>query len=204
MEPLTHTQVQDACSRILKNAKGLLSDAKLLARHNRFPRAFALCVLALEECAKIPMLRAIPARGLRAKMDWDNLGRRLRSHNQKLAIYDLVSFIDADSLRGTDTEIDVRMRNRGRHSEAVKTGNRQKQSGFYVNIGPERSESPEDAIAPELALQVLAATKAIVARFEHSDPRRPLKRATSSIDPLTLFEWQLKISLADLYESKRK
>lgn len=42
----------DAINKILKNAQSLIEDAKFLKEHGRFPRAYTLFQLAIEETAK--------------------------------------------------------------------------------------------------------------------------------------------------------
>jgi AbiV family abortive infection protein len=45
-----------ACMLCIKNAKSLLNDAELLYNSKKYPRAFSLAVLSVEEMGKIPML----------------------------------------------------------------------------------------------------------------------------------------------------
>jgi len=107
----------------------------------------------------------------RGEVDWERLDRRMRSHNRKLALYDLIHFLDNELLKGTDIELRERISNRGRHAETVKESNRRKQDGFYVNVSVNGSTSPEDSISPNAARQLVHATIGTVALFKQSELR---------------------------------
>jgi len=69
------------------NARDLFFDAKLLLENRRYARAFSLCVLSLEELAKIPIL----ANGVHLKKDdkerWKSFWASLRKHEVKQGVW---------------------------------------------------------------------------------------------------------------------
>lgn len=79
--------------KVLLNATQLVEESELLARHGRYPRAFALAQLASEELAKLPMLARAQtevARGI--EFDWALLGRRMKDHHRKNMNLELLEF----------------------------------------------------------------------------------------------------------------
>ena len=57
--PTHHLEIDQLASGIqlcIENASSLIEDAELLYNHKRYPRAFSLAVLSIEELGKIPML----------------------------------------------------------------------------------------------------------------------------------------------------
>ena len=56
---LNPTQAAEGIQAALKNARALLADAQLLLENERWQRATALSILAIEEAGKIPLVRGI-------------------------------------------------------------------------------------------------------------------------------------------------
>lgn len=71
------------------NARDLFEDAQLLLKSRRIARAFGLCILCLEELAKIPLL--INAVSLKRKEQkvWKKFWKALRSHTLKQNVWSI-------------------------------------------------------------------------------------------------------------------
>jgi len=85
---LTAEQVLHGIGCCLENAEALIEDAKLLLENGRPARCTALCLVAAEELAKIPMLANSFAHG--RAWGWRSFWRRFRSHLSKLSMGDMV------------------------------------------------------------------------------------------------------------------
>lgn len=71
------------------NARDLFEDARVLLKNRRTARAFGLCVLCLEELAKIPvLLNAVLLKGKQQK-NWRKFWRELRSHKLKQNLWSI-------------------------------------------------------------------------------------------------------------------
>lgn len=202
MQPMTIEQLRDACDRVLANAKELVLDAQLLAEHGRFPRAFSIGILALEEAAKLPMLRRVQTcLKLNTPVDWPKVDRRFRSHNEKLGLFDLVDFFSEDSFDGTPEDFFARLGKRGSKSELAKSSNEKKQDGFYVSISAGRITSPTDVIDRDAAIGLVRAATGMVKRFEAAED--DVERAFQPGDENDDARWRLLIELADAFVSTR-
>lgn len=60
---LTPTAAAEGIERALANARALVDDARLLLDHQRWPRASALAILAIEEAGKTSILRMVLLEG---------------------------------------------------------------------------------------------------------------------------------------------
>ena len=78
LQPNVIVDLQDRC---LENAEALIDDAKLLIQNGRIPRAFALCVLSVEELGKIVLL--FDALFYETSEEWAEFWRRFRKHIPK-------------------------------------------------------------------------------------------------------------------------
>ena len=65
------------------NAKDLLDEATLLRQNDKYARAFTLCVLALEELAKMPIALNALFFKPNDKTAWDGFWNTLNSHSYK-------------------------------------------------------------------------------------------------------------------------
>src|SRR5262245_18076649 len=72
-------------AKLLKNGESLIADADLLFKSRRYPRAFALSVIAIEEVSKIPYLLECAEKILLGRPPhWPDVHRFLNSHQEKL------------------------------------------------------------------------------------------------------------------------
>jgi AbiV family abortive infection protein len=70
----------------LKNAEDLLSDAKILNKNGRTARAFALCVLAIEEVGKSQMIARLSQTSLSDQGGLKSFWKKFRSHGHKFGV----------------------------------------------------------------------------------------------------------------------
>jgi len=61
----------------------LIEDAELLFTAKRYPRAFSLCVIAMEEASKIPyLLECAEGLAVGKEPDWADVDQFLHSHGR--------------------------------------------------------------------------------------------------------------------------
>jgi AbiV family abortive infection protein len=169
MKPMSQDQLEDAAARVLSNAKSLLADAELLMSHQRFARSASISVLALEELAKLPMLRRASSCVLLNKpFNWKKLSTRLKAHDEKLGVVDMVSFVLAGPMLSGDAGVEA-VRKRGRQSNAADGLNRLKQAGFYVSVAPDSNVSPTDVITKEDATILVEGVRQFLSIFDQAE-----------------------------------
>lgn len=125
----------------LLNAASLLADAELLLANRRWPRAFALGVLALEEIGKMLLTGgAATTEALEAKEFWSDF----RHHTTKLgSARALLALLAADVSPATFTAIDQAM-----HEAADE--HQRKMRGLYVDLADDGAiQRPEDVTEDE-------------------------------------------------------
>lgn len=125
----------------LLNAASLVADAELLLADRRWPRAFALGVLAVEEIGKMILTGgAATTEALEAKEFWSDF----RHHATKLgSARALLAVLAADVSPATFTAIDQAMR------EAAD-GHQRKMRGLYVDLADDGTiQRPDDVTEAE-------------------------------------------------------
>jgi AbiV family abortive infection protein len=154
--PLTPAQAAAGIDAAMGTARGLLRDAELLLENERWQRATALAILAIEEIGKVEILRSI----LLAR-DADELEtewRAYRSHTKKNVGWIFLDLIrkGARKLEEFGPIYDTRS-GHGKFLDAVK------QECFYSNVTDEGEWfSPEQRIKPELAKTVFTIARILV------------------------------------------
>jgi len=165
MQRMTVEGVETARRKVLRNAEDLIRDAEILLGNGRFPRAYALAVLACEEVGKLPMLvRAGAATTLGRPFDWKKLDHRLRKHGEKLALIALMDYCLGQTPEDDREFTDGAMRAASRGG-LPSTINTLKQAALYVNITGEACTAPCEAISGERATRIVTAARAVVTVF---------------------------------------
>ena len=156
MKPMTILQLQALQDAVLENAKALIADAEFLAENIRHERAFSLAVLACEELAKSPILsQACIELVIGEPVDWNAIGRFMRTHDQKLTLMASLDFIAAVQSRQMRT---LFMQHRGDKivRRRPKEINIAKQDGFYVDVNDDGTpKKPSQTIRPKDVFEVL-------------------------------------------------
>lgn len=128
-------------AKLIENSASLIGDAELLFRNQRYARAFALSVIAIEEASKIPYLLESAEKILAGQPPhWPEVHRFLNSHQEKL-MANLLNFKRVQSpskvpAKGTADWEDALAR--------VREMDGFKQDGFYVSVGDTGPGAPDE------------------------------------------------------------
>lgn len=83
-------ELDELRAAVVENAISLIDDADLLYVNARYPRAYALSVLAIEEVSKLPaLISCLEQLANGAQPDWDDIDEFLNSHHGKLLMNQL-------------------------------------------------------------------------------------------------------------------
>jgi AbiV family abortive infection protein len=154
--PLTAGRAAAGIDVAMRTARGLLKDAELLLRNERWERATALAILAIEEMGKVGILRSILL--ARNANELDTEWRAYRSHTKKNVGWIFLDLVrkGARKLEEFRPMFDTRS-GHGKFLDAVK------QECFYSNVSHQGEWFlPEQRIKPELAKVVFTVARALV------------------------------------------
>jgi AbiV family abortive infection protein len=178
------SQLAELRREALRNAQEVVRDAELLFEHQRYPRVMSLSILAVEECAKIPIIVAVQELLSRNQtVDWMTFARRFRNHGPKLDLIDFFDFIFGVAGRVfTDVahfaaELQQRIRNR----ESQVLFNNAKQWGFYVGMVGGEVRAPDYYGRIESADHLLARARMIAETFARLEGQGPPISPTLSL-----------------------
>lgn len=118
----------------LKNAGELIEEAELLLKAKRYPRAFVLSEIALEELAKIPMLVGYVNRDVNKLPSREEFSKRWSNHINKKIVAGIMSGIPT-------TELGV----------SAIAANHYKNFGLYVDLTKKGPVMPRNLIGKGLA-----------------------------------------------------
>jgi AbiV family abortive infection protein len=173
---LTPKKAAEGIQTILHNARALLSDAQILFDNNKYERATALSILAIEEAGKVSIIRSILVENNQKELnkEW----KRFRSHNEKnwgLAFQDHVD-------KATNTIEDFRPlfdnNNQGQVFDQLK------QLSIYTDLFKNGNwSSPDKVITKEIATSILSTAKLFIDKDE---------QAMTTEEELTLWVKHLK------------
>ena len=151
MKSLAPSDVECARRKVLRNAVALLRDARLLLKHRRYARAYALAHLASEEMSKLPMLvRAGLESQSDSRFDWQKLGKRLQSHQSKLRAAVLWDYmLDPDMI----ADADLRRLRQG--LEQIDEANDLKNRSLYAGVVGDSFVSPRESVSAATAQRML-------------------------------------------------
>ena len=148
MKALNTETIESGRRKILLNATQLIEEAELLLKAGHSARAYALACLASEELAKIPMLVKASASSLcDIEVDWDELGRKLKSHYRKLEVILGIDFLFASA------KIDIKLLMED--WERIPSYNRMKNWSIYVSCIEREFVEPADVITKPLAEEMV-------------------------------------------------
>jgi AbiV family abortive infection protein len=154
--PLAPAQASAGIAAAISTARGLLRDADLLLENERWQRAAALSILAIEEVGKIVILRCILL--ARSEKELATEWRSYRSHAKKNAHWILLDLVRMGGRKLEDfMPIFDPQRNHAQYLDAAK------QNCFYSSVSPTCEWlSPEQNISSEFAKEIFAAAKVLV------------------------------------------
>lgn len=150
--PLTDDQLNEVARLAGENAVGLIADARLLFDANRFPRAYALAVLALEELGKVELCGEV----LAGELDQQAFRRAWVSHDPKLWRSHLPATFFAD------TEDRIFAYPGSDHATRLR--------GLYVDLpnGPDGAPSTPGSIESAAAEEIVVNVEAVVASYQET------------------------------------
>jgi len=155
---ITPRQAAAGIEAALANARGLCADAELLIEKQRWGRAAALSILAIEEVGKVPIIREILL--ARNSEDLNVSWRSYRTHTSKSLIH-LWPILAAKGAKHIEDfrEIYDRSREEPLMLDAIK------QLAFYSDAcGKCNWSQPEEVIDSDLAGRVFSIAKLLVSR----------------------------------------
>lgn len=159
--PLTTAQASTGIQAALENARSLLSDAELLLSNERWPRAAALAILAVEEAGKIPLIRAIlmDAKGDELSGSW----KAYRTHTKKNTLSILPELVAKGARRLDDFKSLY-----DETSEHPQLLDAVKQIALYTDAcGVCHWSSPKAVIAPDFAKSLVRLAELLVGQSSH-------------------------------------
>ena len=158
---LTPKKAAEGINTITDNARALLSDAQLLYDNDKYERATALAILAIEEAGKVSIIRAILVEDNQKELNkqW----KRFRSHNEKnwgLAFPDYV-------YRETNNVEDFRpLFDNSDHGQVF---DQLKQLSIYTDLFKNGNwSSPDKVITKEIATSILSTVKLFIDKDEQA------------------------------------
>jgi AbiV family abortive infection protein len=143
-QPLSLDEIAAFRVKLLENAAALISDADLLFAHGRYPRCFALCVIAMEETSKVTILLNCAEAIVAAQpLDWSNVHTSLVSHADKL----MENLLNAKRLQ-SDSKFPVKGTRDWEDAVArVREMNLFKQDGLYASVEGGVVSTPDEKVA---------------------------------------------------------
>lgn len=181
----------------LDNAVDLLSDARLLLASGRWPRAYALAVLAGEEYGKFQMTVSMAATSSDETVAWQKYWERFQRHDPKLTTWrgqhvdlkdwgPLGSPGDTEWLRAWD----------GR-SEQAKVTQGKKLSALYVDFRQGRVSLPRSAVSGDDARHLVAAVAEVIDWASQSFPGDLSRLVTPPPELVNIFSRMSKARTAE-------
>jgi len=148
---LTNDQLHDLARAAGENALDLISDARLLLDADRFPRAYALAVLALEEVGKVELCGEVVA----GELDQRDFRREWRHHDPKLWRAHLPGILLAPSADRVFAD--------------PKTDHVSRLRGLYVDFPATPGDPPHKPadITPAEAREIVVHVELIVDSYRH-------------------------------------
>jgi AbiV family abortive infection protein len=195
---LTAAEIAEGMNSVRANARALYEDAVLLHRERRFPRAFALAVLAIEEAGKVSILRglAMDAGPEDVRHSW----KRFRSHREKNTMWAIGDFAAAGARRLGD--FDGMYDPESDHTYLI---DQLKQLALYVDCLGKRHWSVPADVVDEALVESLLQTADMLTRDKTytageielwTKHMRPVRYAPLALQKAALLNWH-----ADMVEN---
>jgi AbiV family abortive infection protein len=154
--PLTAAQAGAGIDAAIRTAYGLLRDAELLLSNERWQRATALAILAIEEAGKVAILRSIlfARNETELQAEW----RAYRTHTTKNVSWIFLKLVEMGARKLEDFRpIFDRGSDHGRIIDALK------QECFYSHVANEDEWfSPDQRIVAEMAKSMFTVARLLV------------------------------------------
>jgi len=169
-EALTPRLLGKLARAALDNASDLLSDAEVLLKEGRYPRALALTVLAAEEFGKHMMCMSAVGLDLADESEVKKFWKRFRSHAAKYQnwhgqLIDYIAINPEEPWNPEGTGPDLWDEMWQDMPKIVEFAMDQKMSALYVDARNGEPTSPSDLASADLVPNVWESVSLIVKRF---------------------------------------
>jgi AbiV family abortive infection protein len=167
-QPLTSAQLAELAKAVLENANDLLDDAYVLLEKQRWPRAYALAVLAAEEIGKFQLCIVAGTYEPTNNEAWAKFWKSFITHGPKLTnwVGQLIDSLDWDLTTEGQSKWAKEWHAR-RESAAVVL--ELKMAGFYVDFTEGHVHRPSELVDEKTARTTWEAVafviKSVTARF---------------------------------------
>jgi AbiV family abortive infection protein len=192
---LTPDTAAEGMKAALENAKSLYEDAVILFQNNRYPRATALAILAIEEAGKLSILRLILLSDdpIELKKNWQDY----RRHTYKNANWIVPELI----LKGA-RHFDQMYKVVDDKSDHRKTLDNLKQLCFYSDVFSNcKWSSPDNLVSKEVAESIIEIAKIMAGKEKASmSTKQELELWVKHLKPVYNSDAsELKKALANCY-----
>lgn len=192
---LSLSKLDDLIEALHDNAAELIAESATLLEGKSFARAHALAHIAREELAKSIMLQAAGFKTLTGvSVDWKDLMKRFRNHEDKLKLEGAVNATLMSALGETRKGLEALRLAAG----AAKYRSQRKNTAFYVELAEGNVSTPSKQFTQqqawrtwklaEMALQRQAATRRKFGRFDAMDKSTFVNVKITSVDELLQME----------------
>jgi AbiV family abortive infection protein len=192
---LSLTKVDDLIDALHANAADLIGESSALLERGSFARAYALAHMAREELAKSIMLQAAGFKVLTgATVDWRDLMRRFRNHEDKLRLEGVINATLMSALGQPDMGVEALKLAAG----AAKYRSQRKNTALYVELAEGNVSIPSEEFTQhqarrtwklaDLALQQQAAMRKKLGRFDAMDKSMFANVKVTSVEKLLQLE----------------
>lgn len=140
MKKLKIEELEHARVCVLENAKSLYEEARLLANHGFYARAYILAHICNEELSKITMLVGIAMDVVNGeKIDWKKFIKRISNHINKINYMHVENYFDSE-IRSDDSDLLD-------YADALKSTsklNEDKNNSLYAGIVNDKFMQPNE------------------------------------------------------------
>lgn len=158
---LTPKKAAEGIKTIIDNARALFSDAQLLFDNNKYERATALAILAIEEAGKVSIIRAILVENNQKELnkEW----KRFRSHAEKNWGLAFPDYVNAETNNIEEFRPIFENNDHGQIFDKLK------QLAIYTDLFKNGNwSSPNKVITKEIATTILTSAKTFVDKGEQA------------------------------------
>lgn len=189
LEELTISELEIGIVKVLENAENMIFEADLLYKKGRYPRAYTLSQLAIEEIGKSRLLFSlIMDLKLGNEINYKEANRDFIHHQTKsksaIVFETIVLLVMHSNGKGSPDQRKTKFLNAleelQKESESIDDLNNKKNGSLYVGIVDKKFITPEDVISREMVDGLR--TNALI-RLEAS--RTILKAMLEDIDKIT-------------------
>jgi AbiV family abortive infection protein len=160
---LSNEKLIEGIKKSYANGDALLSDAFLLGESKRFPRAYTLCQLAIEEFAKVPLLfNILMDRLVDSKIDYEIHEKTFKKHEMKieLGIVSEIAMWEYYKHKTGEDYVDKLIESAKEFRNRIKESNDLKNDSLYVDIKNDNFQSPDEVIGEE-QYKIIAGTASL-------------------------------------------